>query len=392
MKQILLSLFVVLSTITSAEAQTFEWGTPTWNIEDGTTFDGIDEFNANGLILTYPNDAGFYLTFLNVLAVDYDVYIDDDTTPVQYTSSAQASTIVNFNYTFAEGHKYRIVTTGAVLVQANLATYTTDTLTTNNDSYTISFTILGPELVKSYAVEGTQAISITDQSTDLTYSLLDTGDILTQLGIDSIQQATIYGLNVNGSYNANYIDPFDGWRDADGEYTTYYSGWSSILGHNAYPAVYCIKLSENADSVYYYFYDYWREYTGNDSTSVPATHAPTTSYNYILWEWDNGDGTTTTYRRQYRVDEGQDYYASFAIIANKKYVTVNATLHFVSQEAYAAWLDEQERETGVTAIQSSSDTRTIGIYSANGTRQDTLHKGINIIRLSDGTTKKIFVK
>lgn len=363
MKRHLLTLIVALTALCQASAQTtFQWGTATWNFEDGTVFQSIDDLKQAGITLTYPNPAGFTLTFFNIIGVDYDLYVDGATEPIpSAASSGQGNTIVNFGNRHAddlvEGHKYRIVTHGAVLAQANLATYSTDTLSTDNTSYSISFEIKGPELVKTIDVESSMSLSITSQDYDLTYSLIDTKEVCSLLGISSISEAAVWGLNVNGSYNPYFRDPFDGWRDADGEYTVWGGNAYSQLGHNAYPAVYCIKLNETADTVSYFFYDYWREYDPNEDDSTGGgtivqqapRRAPDTHYNRIVWDWDNGDGTTTKYTRNYRVDEGSDYKASFAIIANQKMVRVNATMHFLSQEAYAEWLEQQaepQEETG----------------------------------------------
>jgi len=348
MKKHLLSLTtMIVFLVGGVSAQTFEWGTATWNIQDGAIYESVDDLNTEGIVLTYPNPANFALTFLNILAVDYNLYVDDDPEPVKASASAQAGTAVKFDYNYVEGHRYKIETTGAHLAQANLATYTTDTLTIDKTTYTISFIVKGPELVKTIEVEGTMALTIVDQNNQLTYSLIDTNDVAQALDIEDLSQAQIYGLNVNGSYNPYFSDYYDGWRDADGEYTIWSGGYNTYAGHNAYPAVYCVKLTPKADSVYYYFYDYWKEYDPEADESTGGTgmqsrnRAPETSYNKILWNWDNGDGTTTTYERLYRTDEGKDYMASFAIIANKKMVRINATLHFVSQDDYAAYLNKQ---------------------------------------------------
>ena len=222
MKKTLLTLAVAFTTLLSANAQTWEWGTATWNIEDGRVYENLDDLNLEGIVLTYPNPANYTLTFFNMLAVSYDLYIDNATEPVQAFASARgtgaAPEFVNvvFNYEWAEGHSYKIVTTGAAVAQANLATYTTDTLSLSSDSYTVSFSIKGKELVKTIEVEGTMALTITDQYNPLTYSLIDVNSITAALGIDDISQATIYGLNLNGSYNADFIGLYDGWRDPDG--------------------------------------------------------------------------------------------------------------------------------------------------------------------------------
>lgn len=400
MKKIYFLLLLIASTFSTANAQTFEWGTATWNIPDGKVFENIDEFNVDGVVLTYPNPANYTLTFLNAIGVSYDLYVDDATEPLKETASAQSSAAVSFGYPFVEGHKYKIVTTGAALVFANLATYKTDTLSLNTDSYTLSFEIKGPELVKTIDVDAKMSLAITNQEVEKTVSLIDVNEVLSALGVGSIAEANIYGLKLNGAYvTYEWYGPdyFDGWRDADGEYTSYNGGWNRLDGHNAYPAVYCIKINQACDSITYFFYDYWKEYDPNAGTEIggggvitPVKHrAPETSYNSVIWDWvDEGDGTTYQYTRMYRCNEGQDYKASFAIVANKKMVKINATLHFVSQEDYL---------TGVAALKHSDDeVVTTEYYSVGGARLSSPQRGINIVksRLADGrtVTRKVLVR
>ena len=181
MKRILLYTLVSVMTLftTTAQAADFEWGTATWNIDDQQTFNSIDELQLVGIKLTYTNPANFSMTFFNLIAVDYDLYVDDDTEPIKAEASSDPGQglIVNFDYDFVEGHRYRIVTTESRLVFVNIATYSTDTLTTNTDSYTISFEVKGPELVKTIEVEGTMSLAIVNQETDRTFSALDVNEI-----------------------------------------------------------------------------------------------------------------------------------------------------------------------------------------------------------------------
>ena len=357
MKNFLLTLFLVLASVAGIQAQTFEWGTASWNIADGTEFDGIDEFSQKGLVLSFTNPADYALTFLNIIAVDYDLYIDGSTEAVNGFATGQGSTDVSFRLdAFAEGHQYRLVATKATLVQANLATFQTDTLTSTVLDLSVSFTVKGPELVKTIEVEATQALTITNQYNPLTFSLIDTDEVKELLGIQAISEAQVYGLNPNGSYNAYHASYYDGWHDVDGEYTTYYGGWDSYNSHNAYPAVYCIKINETADTVSYFFYDYWRPYDPEEADTVGGSgvlqarrEAPETSYNSIIWDAEPGD-SVSQYIRSYRVDEGSDYKAGFVIIANKKYVRINATLHFVSQEDYAALQNKGQQYEGFVAV------------------------------------------
>lgn len=370
----------------SDEPTEFEWGTATWNTEDGIVYDGIAEFNAAGLALTYPNPTGYSMTFLHIIALEYDVYIDDATEPAKGLSTAQGGTDVMIDYPFVEGHAYKIVTTRALLAQANLATYTTDTLSINNDSYSISFTIKGPELQKTIDVEAYMSLAITDQEYTKTISTLDATDICTTLGISDISEAVMHPLRPNDSY-CDHMETFDWWRDANGDFTLYNGGWNSIFGGNATPAVYCIKINAAADSVTYHFYDYWTEYVpeeegddieGGTITSAPAMRAS------VIWDWENEDGSVTQYRRTYRVEEGKDYQSRVMYVANGKSVIVRATLHFVSIDEYNNIMGIEDATTG--------SIEAVAYYSVAGVRQATLQPGINIVRYADGTARKVYVK
>lgn len=355
MKKLLLLLFlcVASSMVVSAQVK-FEWGTPSWNIEDGWTFESYEDYVQTGVILTYPNPTNYTLTFFQMLAVEYLVYKDDVEVPDTAYSSARQDVAIRLSYDFLEGHSYKVVTTGAALAQANLATYTTDTLSLNTDSYQISFTIKGPELVKTINVEQNMSLAIENQEDPLTFSLIDVNEVLAALEIPSINDATIFGLQANGAYvSSEWYGPdyFDGWRDADGNYTTWGGGYNKLAGHNAYPAVYSIKLNETCDTVKYYYYDYWREYNPEESDTmggsgivttksrVPAAggirKAPETHYNFVIVDWyDEENDTLYQYRRNYRCDVGSDYKASFVVKGIDKYVLINATMHFVSEEDY----------------------------------------------------------
>lgn len=399
MKKSLLA-FLALAMAVGTQAQDWQWGEPTWNTTDGKVYEDINDLNGDGIVLSFPNPANFVLGFFDALGLSYNIYVDDATEPIEASASTRQGTDIVLDYDWVEGHSYRIVTTGAALCRANIATFQTDTLSLNKeDSYTISFSINGPEVVKTIDVEGTMALTIVDQNEFPTFSLIDTPSICEALGIASIDEAELYGMNPNGSYNAYFFDPrFDFWHDADGGLTVYSGnaggGVYDVLGHNPYPAVYCIKLNETVDTIRYYFYDWWSEYIPDEPTEVPSTgtakrRAPVTSYNNVVWDWEwtdeDGNPQVTQYNRRYRVDEGEDYKAGFAIKANKKVVFINATLHFVSQDVFAQYL-----ETSVEAVEAAP-VAADGIYGLNGERRQTLQKGLNIVR-KNGEVKKVLVR
>lgn len=355
MKKTLLSLITVLVSFISANAQEtvqFYFGPATWNIEDGRVFKNIEELNAEGVVLTYEYpEEDYVITPLQPVTLDYDLYVDGAEEPIAKTATAtRTTTRIVFDDEYLEGHSYKIVTHGVILAQINLGAMpiTVDTLVTDDKSYSISFSIEGPQLVKTIDVEATMSLYITDQEWTPTVSAIDTKSICEALEINNIDECNVYGLNGNGSYNTNYGPyGYDGWRDADGEYTNWGGGWDAGHGRNAYPAVYSIKLNETCDTIQYYFYDYWKEYVPEDTTTqtgggaiiTQVKHrAPQTNYQSMIWDWTNEDGSITQYDRKWRCEEGKDYKASFAFVANKKIVIVNATMHFISIEDYIKYV------------------------------------------------------
>jgi len=149
-------------------------------------------------------------------------------------------------------------------------------------------------------------------------------------------------------------------------------------------AVYSIKVNEAADSVTYYFFDVWKEYVPVEDEDGTVDGGTITTRATEIWDWDNGDGTTTQYNRTYRVEEGKDYVSEVLYVANKKSVLLRATLHFVTEEEWEE----------ITAIEEPTQvaSEAVEYYSISGVRQPSLQKGINIVRYADGTTRKVMVK
>jgi hypothetical protein len=55
-------------------------------------------------------------------------------------------------------------------------------------------------------------------------------------------------------------------------------------------------------------------------------------------------------------------------------------------------LSQERMGTGISDARQTAKSATVGIYSLNGTRLSTLRRGFNIVRHSDGSTKKVLVK
>lgn len=69
--------------------------------------------------------------------------------------------------------------------------------------------------------------------------------------------------------------------------------------------------------------------------------------------------------------------------------------YFVSTTPSSAklrFVSEEEGATAIEALTGEGNASVVGIFSVNGTRQNSLQKGINVVKLSDGRTQKIMVK
>lgn len=80
------------------------------------------------------------------------------------------------------------------------------------------------------------------------------------------------------------------------------------------------------------------------------------------------------------------------IKAHKAYIRVDANNEFAVKAYIFSFSDEDLTPTAVRQIETAEEATVVGIYSLDGARQNQLQRGINIIRLSDGSVKKILVK
>lgn len=62
------------------------------------------------------------------------------------------------------------------------------------------------------------------------------------------------------------------------------------------------------------------------------------------------------------------------------------------EDAIKAAEDFINTTTGIHGINTTSEAKTTEIYSVNGARKSQLTKGLNIVKMSDGTVKKVLVK
>ena len=55
-------------------------------------------------------------------------------------------------------------------------------------------------------------------------------------------------------------------------------------------------------------------------------------------------------------------------------------------------IEEYDYSTGIAAPQMGKDVKVVDAYQLNGMKRNGVQRGLNIIRMSDGTTRKVVVK
>ncbi len=82
--------------------------------------------------------------------------------------------------------------------------------------------------------------------------------------------------------------------------------------------------------------------------------------------------------------------------ANRAYIDMDQVPVYVEgtvPEAKALRLDDDGTITSVESVEWSAEySRVVGVYSIGGMRLEQMHKGVNIVRYSDGRVKKVYVK
>ena len=55
-------------------------------------------------------------------------------------------------------------------------------------------------------------------------------------------------------------------------------------------------------------------------------------------------------------------------------------------------IEEYDYSTGIATQQMSKDAKVVDAYQLNGLKRNGVQRGLNIVRMSDGTTRKVVVK
>ena len=101
-----------------------------------------------------------------------------------------------------------------------------------------------------------------------------------------------------------------------------------------------------------------------------------------------------TYTTEFDLTDGLDSYYGFNLLQDKTKLKVVAMLiNTETNEIVNA--DEKEIESsgtvGINNASSESEVKEVARYSVDGSRISAPVKGINIIKMSDGTTRKVMI-
>ena len=92
-------------------------------------------------------------------------------------------------------------------------------------------------------------------------------------------------------------------------------------------------------------------------------------------------------------------YVMLASLVNLEYNTEYYYVAFATTSGNETFYGQQQtfktgagNPNGIDAVERQKGVTEVARYDMNGVRLETPHKGMNIIRMSDGTTKKVMVK
>ena len=76
------------------------------------------------------------------------------------------------------------------------------------------------------------------------------------------------------------------------------------------------------------------------------------------------------------------------------YVPIGKKATYQSTDGWKnfANIEEFDYSTGIAAQQMGKDVKVVDAYQLNGQKRNGVPRGLNIIRISDGTTRKVVVK
>lgn len=103
------------------------------------------------------------------------------------------------------------------------------------------------------------------------------------------------------------------------------------------------------------------------------------------------DAETTSYTFNNLADYGFDTYG-YSVISNFEHEGESTTSVPSNTVIVNLVTGDSHVTTGVEETAAEGDVREVARYSLNGCKLAAPQKGINIIRMSDGTTRKVLVK
>lgn len=144
----------------------------------------------------------------------------------------------------------------------------------------------------------------------------------------------------------------------------------------------------NLSNAYYRIYINGKPYTFDKATYTKLKSD--TDLELIPWTYDDYDVISKSGTTRYIYFEGLDMDTVKTIGIETVYI-VNGVETASDRLVYDMSTQKTSVITGIAAISArgSENVRPVAVYSVNGSRRNGLEKGFNIVRLSDGTTRKV---
>lgn len=181
----------------------------------------------------------------------------------------------------------------------------------------------------------------------------------------------------NGSYAGEYVP------------TSVLAKWyASENRDNTYELTH--KTAENIKA-YLAAYQQWEA----DRKAGTNENAFFTEFPIPYWTDDTKDPVTKFKTAFYRVGEFEEGDTEKYVYVPNNKCFINGSKANVDSEAKALYFEDDEDfgdVTDIIAVEESASDATSGIYSVDGQKLNSLKKGVNIVKMSDGSTKKIMVK
>ena len=273
-------------------------------------------------------------------------------------------------------------------------------VTKNIKTAPLSLSTLGPKVVSLGNVIVAAEANVDDEEENVGFEWRRTDwtdDFASNTGIAYLYEGTMEGYirNLNTDklwkYRPFYLADsgtyyYGDWMGLDPTNTSYFDptvhtyAKIEIIGNTALVKGYALN---GTDKIVVQGFKYWKKANKANSVSMGMAKAPTIPANAMTTEADGRVMEATL--------SGLDYETDYDYVAFVK--TTEGETFYGDVRSFTTG----ENTTGISDMThsdgtSTGDVREVARYNLRGQRIDTPERGVNIIRYSDGTTRKVVVK